>query len=456
MTRIFVHEPLPGSLPAALLERSTGDERYLQGIGRYPERALLLARPEDIVCISDPVDPDYLPFLAELGLGVDPSRIVVAEAYSPPASAKSLKEKLIACPDALRRIARLAGPDDEVALCPFIGSRLEFDLAERLSSVIGRKVSVRGGPPEVVELAGQKDQMRAVALHLGVPVAEGVVVKLEVDEQGTPADVGALAAAIDRFIGTTGRVIVRGARGGGGSGTLVVEDRPESRREVLQAVGSRRDNRVYVVETMVDAVVSPNVQMEIDPESGKIRCLGITDQLLDQTPAHRGNTFPSQSSAYDETLRLSHRLSEWLRGAGCVGPIGFDFVEYSDSRTGQPRPLFAEVNPRVNSAFYPLEIMKRLNGPEGSGCFGRIEAFLAIKGVPSPASCFREVRVALEQNRLGPSRHRVIVPYNFGSFRRSSVGLYCFGRSRQEVREDLERAKRALAHPGGQVTPPIP
>ena len=61
MTRIFIH--CVGSLRSL----QTLDAA-IPGFDRYPERALLLAEPGDVVCVSAPIDPDYLAYLAHLGI----------------------------------------------------------------------------------------------------------------------------------------------------------------------------------------------------------------------------------------------------------------------------------------------------------------------------------------------------------------------------------------------------
>ena len=66
MTRIFIH--CVGSLRSL----QTLDAA-IPGFDRYPERALLLAGPGDLVCVGAPVDPEYLEFLRGLGLGQPPS-----------------------------------------------------------------------------------------------------------------------------------------------------------------------------------------------------------------------------------------------------------------------------------------------------------------------------------------------------------------------------------------------
>ena len=45
-------------------------DELVPGFDRYSERALLLAAEGDVVCVSRPVDPEYLAFLGALGLAL--------------------------------------------------------------------------------------------------------------------------------------------------------------------------------------------------------------------------------------------------------------------------------------------------------------------------------------------------------------------------------------------------
>jgi hypothetical protein len=96
----------------------------LQGLGvaipgfeRYPERALLLAGAGDAVCVPGPVDPEYLVFLAGLGLGPRPEHVIVAGGNGRGAG-RPLAERLLCEPGLLSRAARALGAE-EVTIEPY-------------------------------------------------------------------------------------------------------------------------------------------------------------------------------------------------------------------------------------------------------------------------------------------------------------------------------------------------
>src|SRR5918998_5175069 len=52
------------------------------GVEHYAERALLLAEHDDIVCLPEEIDPGYIAYLAELGLGPAPRNVLVASRFA--------------------------------------------------------------------------------------------------------------------------------------------------------------------------------------------------------------------------------------------------------------------------------------------------------------------------------------------------------------------------------------
>ena len=69
------------SLPQRL-DDDAGPRLFVHSVERASERALVLARSQDIVCVSDEVEPAYLSYLAELGLGPASNRVVAMSRFS--------------------------------------------------------------------------------------------------------------------------------------------------------------------------------------------------------------------------------------------------------------------------------------------------------------------------------------------------------------------------------------
>jgi len=354
------------------------------------ERALLLALSDDIVCVSEPVDAGYLEFLADLGLGSRPERVVVD----------------------LAAIRGLVDPARRVVLNPYIATAREFQMGETLAEMLGRPVEVLGGNPELIARANLKHVARAKAVALGVPVAPGEVV-----------DRSAVRDALVRQLRATGRAIIRGSRGASGSATFVAEDNADSIEAALRWAAVRSDNTVYLVEVMFEAVASPNVLMHVEPDNGRVRCVGISDQRLDANLSHAGNAYPSLAITAAEMIASARELSGWLQSEGFTGLAGFDFVEYREPRTNQRRQFLAEINARTNAAAYSKAAMDRLNAG----------AFVAVKEVlPEPCS-FGALRKRCAGLLFDPRMRRGMLPYATGLLALGKLYAVFLGATREEA-----------------------
>jgi hypothetical protein len=411
------------------VEYLEGVLRAVPGAGFYPERALLLARRNDVVCVADEVEPAFLDYLAELELGPDPSGIVVA-ATRAEARLAPLWKSVLENDDALGRLSHLMELRGATALHPFMATSGQFDLALTVGDRLGRKIRVLGGDPDLVAYADLKHHIRSAALELGVPVAPGEVVE-------PPADATAdqrrqsLRAAIQRQARHTGRVILRGAAGAAGSATYLVAAGDTGER-LAHRLGESEANRIYLVEAMVEATASPNIQLHIHAEDGTLECIGISDQRLGSDLVHVGNGHPSPARCLDEMVRWAGTLGRWLRDAGYGGIVGFDFVEYVDDR-GQPRALLAEVNPRVNGATYPLALLERLG----------MSAFVSGT-LDSELGTFAEMRTVLSDLLYLPGRSAGLVPYATGCLRQGKCPVVALASTRREAAELYAEAELVL------------
>lgn len=181
------------------------------GLDRYPERALVLARPHDIVCVPEEVDPGYLCYLAELGLGPKADNVLAASRFGDRAPGRALWARLAGNTDALRALGTLVRRQGSTRLQPLIASQGQFALAAALEVAADTEVRVACGDPGLVQYADQKHHIRAKALELGIPVADGEVVELQVAGGRRRRDYDPLRASIERHLRRTERVIVRGA-----------------------------------------------------------------------------------------------------------------------------------------------------------------------------------------------------------------------------------------------------
>lgn len=289
-----------------------------------------------------------------------------------------------------------------------------------------------GSPPELVAYADQKHHIRAKALELGVPVADGEVVTLPRAGGRRRRDYDALRAAVARQLRPTGQAIVRGAQGAAGASTFVVGGRGEDVDGLLRRLSRREDNRVYLVEVLVAATVSPHVQLHVAPDGGPVTCIGVTDQRWERPFVHGGNLFPTTGRSVSAMLDWSGRLAGWLQGEGYAGHLGLDFVEYADPATGGVHTLLAEVHPRIDGATEPLMTLARLNAAQRVA--GRPESRAFVSGT---LDLGRSGLARLQAARAGfgysPETGRGMVAYDTNGSEPGRCRMVMLGASRDEV-----------------------
>jgi biotin carboxylase len=268
----------------------------------------------------------------------------------------------------------------------------------------------------VVARCNRKHEMRELAAGFGVPVADGELIALDGPPARLPRDLRPLESAVRRVLSRGARVIVRASEAAGGSGTFLMDPGTDALESTLAAVSKRRDNRFYLVEERVDACVSPNLMLYLPPPPAPIRCLGVTDQVLDGELVHRGNRFPAQARLARAMERDALRLARALRGEGYRGLAGFDFLEWEPRPSSGRRYFFVELNPRVNGAFYPLATRARLNGMQERCGRPLINAFLSRALRTRPMS-FQTLTELTRDLFFDPERGSGVLPYKTGGLR---------------------------------------
>ena len=433
LSRLYLH--CVGSLRSL---HGLGDA--IPGLDRYPERALLLAGDGDAVCVPKPVDPAYLGFLAGLGLGPRPEHVIVAGGNGR-GEGRSLTERLLCEPAVLSRAVRALGAG-EVTIEPYAATTEVMALAEVMERETGVPVRMDGSP-RITKYADQKHHMRAKAEELGIPVAEGEVAELAYPGGRRRRDLEPVRAAIERQLRKSARVIVRGASGASGSSTFVVGRGGEDIQGVLRRLALRADNRIYLVEAMVEATVSPSVQIQVPAHGAPLVLSGITDQRWSRGLTHAGDQLPSSARTIDAMEAWARILANWMRSQGYLGPVGFDFVEYRDPVTGGPRAILAEVNPRANGGTYPLALRARLNATAARA--GRPQAPAFVSGtVETRAASFARVKAAIGHLLFDPDRGTGVVPYATGCLEHGRCSLVALAGSRLRAAEVYGAAQARL------------
>jgi hypothetical protein len=399
---------------------------------RSPERALVLAQGDDIVCVPGRVEPEYLGFLSSLGIGPSTDNVIMV----PPAvghAAAGLCERLLASPATIERIAARLGPAP-VLILPHAGTAEVFAVAEALGAGPGGRVRVHAPRPRLTALLERKDFVRQRARELGIPVADGELAELASPYGRRRRDLEPLRLAIERQLRPTGRVLLRGSGGGGGSARYVVGLGGEHTDDVIRQIALRSGHRAWLVDVLVDASVCSTVHVEVDPAAGTVRMVGISDRRLGRALSPVGDRFPTAATTAVQMEHWALAFGEWLRGAGYVGLVGFDFVEHRDPGTGRADLFLAGVETRAREAAYLMAMRGRL----GAGAF-------VSGGVTTRLRGFARVREALGGLLYDPDRTTGIIPYAAGCPEQGRCPVVAFGVDRQQASELLGRAQAALS-----------
>jgi len=434
--RLHVH--CVGGLPSL---RGPDD---LTRLAWYSERALVAAAPGDLVCVPAPVDLDHLAFLNALGVGPAPDDVLVPDRLgAPDGRMATLVNRLGADRVLLARIAGSVPPHGVLELHPYASTAGVLALAEALESAGAPAVRIVAGTPPATGRAGHRHVVRAKALELGVPVAAGEVVELPFAGGRRRRDFDLMRAAIERQLRLTGRVLVRGSVGSCGSSTFVVsESGGEHPDEVVYQVGARADNRVYLIEAMVDAVVLPRLHLHID-RSGSVIRIAATDRRRGGPSMRDGTLFPSGARLLGAMEPWACTMAGWLHSEGYAGDLVVDFVEYRDPRTGQPAAFLGGLEPRLDGAGYALALRDRLNAERHGRHLAPIEAF-ASGALPAGPRSFGELADILGPLLFSHEQGRGLVPYAIGGLEHGRCLVVALAPTRREALALYAQARAAM------------
>jgi hypothetical protein len=423
-TRLFLHSP--SEIPDAPTIATQMPE-----FERYGERALLLARPGDVVCVACEVDERYLRFLESLEIGPRREDILVIEDVRPGAG---LSSRLVRDPDAMARVARRLSGRDPLVVCPFFTTPDAYAVGRALGKRLSRPIRVEGGPPALALRLHDKVVARALAESLGIPVAPGEVVRAAPRGGGSGPDLPALRGAIARWSALTGHVIVRGSSGS--SGSSIFTSRSLDPDAMIDAIAERTDNSVYLVEPLYEARVSPNVEIVMEPGVPLSRHVGVTDQVLDSALVYTGSMQPSRATLAPRMIDDSIAIASWMRRRGFTGRVGFDFVEHRAG--GRTEHFVTEINPRINGASYPLALLERLADLARKRAAPAPVAF-QTGYVSVRAEDFGELATACDSLLYDPAQAEGVVFYSTGTLALGKVGIACLGRTQEAVQHLRER-----------------
>ncbi|WDZ83425.1 ATP-grasp domain-containing protein [Micromonospora cathayae] len=313
-------------------------------VNRMDEFAVLLAGPGDHVVLKSAPDPDYLAWLA--AIGIDLPTILLTDRSDP---AATVSEDALRSPNLQAALRELAGTGAH--LLPHGQSALE----DQLCASTGLAPALP--PVPVVKAVNSKIYSRRVAKELGLPLATGWECET-VAEFAAAATEAAVSVAAGRKVG------VKDAYGVSGKGIVVVED-PRRLDQLVRMVARRADKtgdqRIsLVLEEWADKALDLNYHFTVGRD-GSVR-FDFVKEALTENGVHKGHRIPARISAAHaaQLMDAADRLGARLHADGFHGVVGVDAITTTD---GGLLPVL-EINARNNMSTYQTALQERFMGPD--------------------------------------------------------------------------------------------
>jgi D-alanine-D-alanine ligase-like ATP-grasp enzyme len=311
-------------------------------VNRMDELALTLAGGDDYVVLKAPPDPDYLAYLADLGLALP--TVIAVGAQDP---RRMVTEDALADAGTLARLTALASPHTH--LLPHGVSGLEEQLAAKTG------VPLAAPPAALCRAVNSKVYSRRVAEELGLRQPVGWACD-------SPEELAAAVTAAAALVSAGRRVVFKDAFGVSGKGIAVVDDRRRLDRlhRMVAREAARGEGQVAVViEEWVAKAADLNYQATVAAD-GTVR-FDFVKRALTANGVHKGHLMPAGLTGEQVELvtAAALRLGGRLAIDGYRGVVGVDAMLDPE---GGVYPV-TEINARNNMSTYQTTLAERLIGP---------------------------------------------------------------------------------------------
>lgn len=376
----------------------------VKGIEHYQLRMRLLAGTGDTLLTAIPFDDAYEDYnQRQLGLG-DPT---IVRAVAPGISPIQVIASCLNDPAALSRLAAQAADGELRRICPYMGTADAWTLAEVLSELSGRTLSVVAPPPNLTELANDKAFFtdlvrRALGPAFTVETRSG-------------RRIGAIVSALHELAGRHRRVALKLGAHASAAGNRVFDGpglaalggrelREVVTRFLADSVWNGREE-ICVVEWRDEIRMSPSAQLWIPP-SGSPVLEGLFVQRLAGTERVFAGSVPLQEDdpAFGSFALTSLHLAAVFQQLGYVGRCSFDAIVSGDDDL-----RYVECNGRWGGTSIPMTLIKRLFG-DGVAyqAEDRVDPGLVGRGFPGLREKYED---SLFDRGSGAGRH---ILYNVG------------------------------------------
>ncbi|MFI7235657.1 peptide ligase PGM1-related protein [Streptomyces cyaneofuscatus] len=341
------------------------DSRELEVTPVVAARMVWLLRDGDAMVMAQPLDPAFVARVGAL-MGFDAQKIDLITPGD--AGVQVLDQEVLHRPALVGRLKELVAEPGEWEIRGYLSDRGVDALARALGLGQGAVsgFDAAGG----AELFNSKAVFRALAAALGVPVPDGAVCSTR----------GDLGRALERLTTSTGAVIVKADRCGGGAGNLLCRvdpGIPMSGTLAVQPLTGAQDRAAILAHTGLAATHAPQGQVVVevyhpgcrsvclevdcpDPGDGPPRLLSFGEMLME--PAINGFVMPAQdlpAGVRQEVSDQALRLAAGMRDFGYRGLVNIDAIVSPHSQV-----WFNEVNARLGGGTHLHHLAAHLLGPD--------------------------------------------------------------------------------------------
>jgi hypothetical protein len=426
----------------------------ITAVGRYEERMLF-----NVVSLGDPaqrlvyvtsqaVDPAIVEYYLRFVPDPDSARTRLSMVALDDPDIRPLSEKLLALPDVVNRIRRLAGTPGQAYIVPFNVGPSDQALADSLG------LPLHGPRPELAWL-GSKSGARKVARRAGVAVLAGD------EDLFSVAAIEAAVAAIRRRQPEAESVVIKLNNGFSGQGNAMVTletmaaasdsllDSPTTfcaPEESWPSFLAKIESEGAIVEELVrrPGLTSPSVQLRIS-NAGALEVVSTHDQVLGGPgqQVYLGCRFPADAVYRSAIREQALKVAQVLADEGVIGSFGIDFLVIPEDSGVQI--YLSEINLRAGGTTHPFGMARLAMGARYDQATGELVAggvpksYMASDNVKSdslvgvtPARMIEVVdRAGLAYDPVtctGATLHLLGALEEFGK-----MGVTCIANSREEA-----------------------
>jgi len=300
------------------------------------DRALPVARGDELVVLRGKLDHAYHKWLRSHGLGSD----YVVE-YNARSRDMTLSELIIDNPEPVKNIIRQIGK--KPVYVPWFSGRMETEAAKALGADLF-------GAPETATLKyNDKSAFKNVCGQLGVSVVKGTVFEMHPENNKNCIE---MKNIISGYLATCKTVIIRGTLGEAGMSLYKTQSNDIS--EIYQEIANSYEKSI-IIEPFLNVSSSPNDQWVISRD-GNINSLGMQDQICERGMVHIGTLKEAKTSPdiFNYITKTSVKIVNNMAEFGYRGVVGIDYIVSDDG-------IFpVENNARFNGSSYVSMIVDNI------------------------------------------------------------------------------------------------